>query len=120
MREGLGLHEWEQPFFTCETAKARSRIDRMYINQHISYQLDYQCSCSVLSWGKALSAHRPISFARHKAPPKPAEDRPLSPSSFRRDGWREEVIADFQWLCTQELNDPNPIRHLVILKDAGL
>ena len=25
LRDGLGLHEWEQPFFTCEAGGARSK-----------------------------------------------------------------------------------------------
>ncbi len=46
------FYEWEQPFFTCEAGGARSKIDRMYCNQHISYQLDHSCSCSALEWSR--------------------------------------------------------------------
>ena len=48
LRDMHGIHEWAQPFFTCDAGGARSRIDRMYCNQHITYQLDRHCSCSAL------------------------------------------------------------------------
>ena len=61
------LVEWAQPQMTCETAKARSRIDRLYCIQHISHQLDRMCTIHALEWCPELSAHRPISFGRESA-----------------------------------------------------
>ena len=44
----LELHEWEQDELTHDAAAARSRLDRCYTNQHLSYQLDQNCSCVAL------------------------------------------------------------------------
>jgi len=118
MRDGLGMHEWEQPFFTCEAGGARSKLDRMYNNQHISYQLDHNCSCTALEWDLELSAHRAISFSRRTPAPKDTQDRPLQPASFKRAGWKEEVIARFQELSIQDTIATNPCRRLLLLKDA--
>ena len=32
-----GLVEWEQSHFTCEVKGARSKLDRIYVNQHVSF-----------------------------------------------------------------------------------
>ena len=57
------LHELEQPAFTHENSTAQSKIDRIYINHHVSDQLDRQFSASTLPRTK-LSTHKQISFAR--------------------------------------------------------
>ena len=118
LREGHGFHEWDQPFFTCEAGGARSRIDRMYTNQHISYQIDRNCSCSALEWNLDLSRHRAISFARRSPAPRCVGDKPLCARVFKRKGWADEVIRDFQERCQQDTVAPSACRSLVLLKDA--
>ena len=82
---GLGLHEWDQPNYTCEAGGAMSRIDRFYCNQHLSFQLDKQCSCSVLEWDKSTSTHRAICFARRTPPQR---TRRVSVSLLKRPKMR--------------------------------
>ena len=115
---GLGLHEWDQPNYTCEAGGAMSRIDRFYCNQHISFQLDKQCSCSVLEWDKSISTHRAISFARRTPPPKDPSDKPISPHEVQSEGWKGRVIAHYNGLCEGDPEGDNPIRRLILLKDA--
>jgi len=117
-RDSLGFYEWDQPHFTCQAGGARSKIDRMYINQHVSYQLDHNCSCSVLEWDTSLSSHRAISFARRSPIHRCAQDRPLHPALFQRKGWKEEVIARFHELCPSDSIYLSPCRRLLLLKDA--
>ena len=113
-----GLVEWEQGQFTHENAKARSRLDRMYCNQHLSMQLDRHIQCSVLEWDKGISAHRAISFRRTTPAEKNVEDKPIPASEFKREGWRNEVQDHFMFLCRNEIHLNNPIRRLLLMKDS--
>jgi len=110
--------EWEQPYFTCNAGGAKSRIDRMYINQHVSYQLDHNCSTSALEWDLELSRHRPIVFSRLSHKNRPPENRPLQAHVFKRKGWAQDVCAAFQLKCAQDHISSSACRRLVLLKDA--
>jgi len=118
LRDKAGFYEWDQPHFTCEAGGARSRIDRMYTNQHIAYQLDRVCSCSVLEWDLDLSRHRAISFARRSPSPRCRDDKPLDARLFKQKGWTEEVFQTFSEMCVQDTVSPSPCRRLLLLKDA--
>jgi len=118
IRKPHGMHEWEQGHFTCEAGGARSRIDRLYCNQHISFQMDRKCSCSVLEWDKKTSVHRPISFSRTSAEEKPSGQRPIATSEVQRENWSAEVQQHFSYLCLQDSLSHNAIRRLILLKDA--
>ena len=72
----FGLAEWSQPEHTCEIGTARSKIDRVYGNQHLSEQLDRQLECVALNFPYGLSVHRPVAFARRF----PAGHEMLAPS----------------------------------------
>jgi len=110
--------EWEQPYYTCDAGGARSKVDRMYINQHITFQLDHQCSTSVLEWDFDLSRHRPIVFQRRSHVTSPGETRPLQSHVFNRPGWANDVIEVFKAKCIQDHIAPSACRRLVLLKDA--
>ena len=97
-----GLVEWEQGQFTHENGQARSRLDRVYCNQHISLQMDRNITCSVLEWDKKVSHHRPISFRRMTPAAKSSEEKPIPDSEFRRKGWADEVSNYYQFLCRNE------------------
>ena len=113
-----GFHEWDQPFMTCDVGGARSRIDRMYTNQHVSYQLDHNCNCNALEWDFSISRHRAISFARRSPNPRCDKDRPLDPSIFKLPCWPDFVTRDFRARCEQDPLPPSPNRQLVIRKDS--
>ena len=118
MRGESGYVEWEQPHYTCEAGGARSRIDRMYNNQHISYQFDRHCTCNVLEWDKDLSTHRAISFARRTPSTNDSSNKPINPAVFKQKGWADHVIRDFKDRCVHDSVGPSPLRLLVLLKDS--
>ena len=118
LREEHSFQEWEQSHFTYEVDNARSRIDRMYSNQHVAYQLDRHISCTTLEWDKQLSTHRPISFSRRTPRPKNQENKPIPLNEFKREGWKDQVIEHFKYLCRGDPCINNPVRHLILLKDA--
>ena len=103
---------------TCDTGEARSPIGRMYTNQHVSFQLDFNISCNALEWNIDVSRHRPISFARRSPKPRCQEDRPLDASIFNLPSWSDIVARDFRARCEQDYLPPNPNRQLVLLKDS--
>jgi len=112
------MYEFEQNHFTCEAGGARSRIDRMYTNQHVSFQLDRHITCNVLEWDKHLSVHRPITFSRTAAKPKDPGQKPIPIHEFAREGWKETVLENFHYLCRGDPTNVNPARRLLLLKDA--
>ncbi len=112
------LHEWEQEHFTCDTAQARSRLDRVYVNQHLSSQLDRHYSCTPLEWVKHLSAHRPISFARRHASRHEDVARPLPTGPLSDPSWAGRVSLRFGELRSSDLVDDQPLRRLTLLKRA--
>ena len=103
---------------TCDIGGPRSRIDRMYTNQHISFQLDYSCYCNALEWNFEVSRHRAISFARRSPKPRCSEDRPLDASVFKLPSWPDFVSRDFRARCEQDYLPSTPNRHSVLLKDS--
>lgn len=113
-----GIHEWEQNQATCSTAQARSRIDRFYNHQHVSHQLDKQYYCTVLEWELSTSRHRPIVFARRTATPTPRSQKPVAVQDLAQAEWDSKVIERFKYLCSQDFAVDNPIRRLLLLKDA--
>ena len=113
-----GVYEWAQPQYTHKNAGFYSRIDRMYCNQHVSYQLDRHSSCCMLEGDWELSHHRPISFYRRTPPPKSRDKRPITAREISKEGWAAGVKCTFDRLCTQDTAVANPFRRLVLLKDA--
>ena len=59
--------EWDQPHHTCEVKGARAKLDRIYVNQHVSNQLDMACTSFVGPLQKGLSSHRFVGMARVKS-----------------------------------------------------
>ena len=113
-----GLVEWEQNHLTCEAGGARSRIDRIYCNQHLSFQMNRHITCSVLEWDKHTSAHRPLTFSRTTPARTNQENKPIPLSELKRDGWDKKVLANFHYLCEGDPMINNPARRLLLLKDA--
>jgi len=118
IRSPHGMFELEQNQFTCEAGGARSRIDRMYCNQHLSYQLDKHMACNVLEWEKSVSVHRAIVFSRRTPQPKDPESKPIPTCEFHKEGWKEKVVSQFGYLCRGDRAIANPVRRLLLLKDA--
>ena len=65
-----------------------------------------------------VSHHRPVSFARRTPRPKSGDDKPIPISVIKKAGWADAVVSTFQRLCKKDGDLENPIRRLVLLKDA--
>jgi hypothetical protein len=111
------MYELEQEHCTHENAFARSRLDRVYTNQHLSEQLDRHSSCAVLDWVSGLSAHRPISFSRRRAGLPPSH-KPLPTAPMDDPRWSMRVALRFEELRAEDTNIDQALRRLLLLKKA--
>ena len=98
--------------------KARSRIDRVYINQHLTCQLDRHYSCAVLEWCRGLSTHRPLSFARRSAGRHELVDKPLPLAPLEHADWPRRVGLKHGELLRADAHPEQPLRRLLLLKEA--
>ena len=114
----LRLCELHQSQHTHDSAQARSRLDRVYWNQHIADQLDRRLICAALEWQPGLSAHRAVSFGRRLPVEKAPADRPLCPQAIRHPDWVRRVVARQLSLTAESPVDASPLLHLRLLKDA--
>ena len=114
----FGFAEWEQTHFTCEAKAARARLDRIYINQHVSVQLDTNCRSFVLEWCPDLSTHRPIGVSRSKGGIKDLSSQALQLWPFKHHDFASRVQVEFNHqlhLCS----DPSSsLGKLLLLKEA--
>ena len=98
----IGLHELHQPLHTHSSAQARSRLDRVYWNQHFAEQLDRTLTCTTLEWQPSLSAHRAISFARKTPEFQDFATKPIPTHVIDRPDWNTRVSARYRTLHTSE------------------
>ena len=112
----FNIQEWEQTEHTHENRIRRSPIDRIYLNQELTYQLEKHCDSAPLPFPLGISAHRRISFARRS----PKDDRWLSASRpFLQEVlsihsfWRPypELLSHIQ-----DLHFPNQFETLEVLE----
>ena len=86
-----GLYEIAQDAPTFDGALARSRLDRVYTNQHHSGQIDRITGAVVLNLMKVASDHRAIAFARRA--PHPDKLKAPSAAAFNHKDWPVRVAA---------------------------
>ena len=103
---------------------SNSRIDRVYLNNHISEQLDHKFGCSTLPRRADLSSHAPLSFFR-KGPsntnnlqPENSTHTTINNNVLNHPDWPARVSAELQCISTQPGDFSNPFRRLVLLKRA--
>ena len=114
----FGLYEVEQDDYTHDCALGRSRIDRVYVNQHVTDQLDRQVGCAALAWCPELSAHRPIAFYRRSPQHEGQKLPPLPQHIFKKEDWKRRVILRLGELECGDYALSQPIRRLVLAKRA--
>ena len=116
----FGFCELEQEHCTHENALARSRLDRIYTNQHLTEQLDRHYFCVALEWKRGLSAHRPISFGRRRSCAHSFAERPLPPAAMEDPTWPSRVSLRYEELRRDEpeAHQDQPLRKLVLMKKA--
>ena len=113
MGDLLGFHEWEQNEHTHENGLVRSRLDRFYLNQHLTHQIQKHSECVALPFPLGLSDHRPISFARRT----PRKDKwsfamPPLPSGGVEQWFCRHCESNFQRAHARS-EVPDRIRHTV-------
>lgn len=113
------LYELEQEDFTHDCAVSRSKLDRVYINQDTTYQLDRRVGCAALDWVPGVSAHRPVTFYRRtRAKAVDPDSLPLPTAPMRHPDWRRRVTLRLGELEREDRQDSQPIRRLLLLKRA--
>jgi len=98
MGSNKDLHELHQPMATHEDAHVRSRLDRIYISQHLSNQLDVSLGCAPLEWDRTLSNHRPVIFFRRKGMPKTPRAGSLPTGPIKLNSWPSKVYLAYEEL----------------------
>ena len=114
------LHELRQTAHTHDSAIARSRLDRVYWNQHLSQQLDREVLAVPLEWVPHISDHRAVAFAR-RAPNRKAWDpnRPIPAHVLKHPFWPIRVAAEYNHLVQDNAaNSNSPLRRHMQLKQA--
>ena len=111
-----GIHELQQHCFTHECATARSRLDRIYMNNPVSDQLDRVYSCYALP-ATTISAHRAVVFSRI-APTKTDEQNYIPERVARHPDFGRRVALEFQELRRKDDVRDSPVRQLVLIKRA--
>ena len=112
-----GLYELSQEFFTCDSPLAKSRLDRIYTNQHVSIQLDRMTSCQALDWCNDLSAHRMVSFEKTTPAARGLCGKAIPVFTIRREDWDDKVRAEYFERIRQE-GGASEMRKLIFLNDA--
>ncbi len=114
-----GMHELHQEHATHRSGLAQSRLDRIYINQHESEQLDTSLGCATLEWDFELSHHRPVIFFR-KSRKKGTDDdlKPLPCGPIKETRWPDRVRDSLTQKILEDGGGNCPLRRLQILKDS--
>ena len=108
--------ELSQVEMTHASVSARSRLDRIYTNQHTAEQLDRRIWCAALEWTQNLSAHRAVVASRSSPQPLGA-DRPIPEHIIHHKDWPCSVSREFHQLCIENPNISD-IGKLKLLKTA--
>lgn len=106
---------------TYDSAQVRSRLDRVYWNQHLADQLDRRLICVALEWKPGLSAHRAVSFGRRPPPARDFNNQPINVRAVEHPDWHCRVVSRHP--CRVALSgDCSPqvsaLTHLRLLKTA--
>ena len=108
----IGLHELHRPLHTHSSAQARSRLDRVYWNQHFAGQLDRTLTCTTLEWQPSLSAHRAISSSRKTPEFQDFATKPIPTHVTDHPDWSTRVSARYRTLSTSE-ESPSGLKKFV-------
>ena len=111
------LFELEQDNFTHACAKARSKIDRVYMNYSLCEQLDRNIECYVHP-STTLSHHRALSFTktacRRESKGKPV----ISSAVYRNPDFKRMVLIELHKLIEEDTLGYSAVRKLVLTKRA--
>jgi endonuclease/exonuclease/phosphatase family metal-dependent hydrolase len=115
-----GLHEFEQPEYTCENSHGWSRIDRIYSDLHAAHWLCSSSFCTRLDHSRHLSDHSPISFGIKDTPRKCSNTVPTWVAFD--DEFGNEVKDELEYLTKRRIaehgTEPDAMQKLDNLKTA--
>jgi len=117
LSEPLGFFEAQQMEFTHRSAAACSRLDRIYLNQHASEQLDRELFVGALDWQRDLSHHRAITISKRLPPAKDASTQGVSPTALRHRDFARGVRLNYAEACAAEPSN-TAIRRVKLMKKA--
>ena len=109
--------ELSQGEMTHNSASARSRLDRIYTNQHTADQLDRRIQCAALEWVPQLSAHRAVTASRCSPQQSDPDTRPIPAHVIQHRDWPCVVSREFHQLCKEEPGKSD-VGKLKLLKTA--
>ena len=113
------MHICSQEHATHRNGLAQSRLDRIYVTQHISGQLDAGIGCSALDWDRSLSDHRPLTFFRkRRSGPRPFGSGGLPLGPMKALSWPDRVRASFLQLDTANPTAAGALDRLYLLEEA--
>ncbi|CAK0871611.1 unnamed protein product [Prorocentrum cordatum] len=113
-----GLRDMFQAHFTCDSSRARSRLDRVYTNVHLVDQLDRHCSSAALQWCKNPSWHRPLAFSRRRSARRLGCASPLPTAPLEDPDWLPRVRREYFALLATDDKASQPLGRLLLLKEA--
>ena len=112
-----GLHEMFQMEPTHASATSRSRLDRIYCNQHVVEQLDRHIKVVALEWKPQLSHHRAVLFARRLPHAVSSDERPVCVQSIQHDDFPRLVALNFNAKVNAN-PEASDVQKLLLLKAA--
>ena len=110
------LTEIVQPDFAHSGPRSSSRIDRAYMNIHLSDQLDKHIFCTALEWQERISDHRPLSFGRRSITGCRADF--VAEYLTTLPEWAPRVAAAFEHRAGQEDAPGSALSRLKALKEC--
>ena len=113
----FGLQEMHQAEMTFASTRARSRLDRVYCNQHVAEQLDRNIRAIALEWKPQVSDHRAVLFSRRLPQRPPADARPLTDAQVRHPDFARQVRLEYHQKVA-ECPGASSLQRLQMLKDS--
>ena len=112
-----GLVELIQPEMTHTCATAYSRLDRIYLNQHLSEQIDRELQSVALEWRPELSNHRAVLVARRLPVKMDHDSRPIPKVVYSHPDFPRRCQLAFEEKLSE---DPaaSKVSRLLLLKQA--
>ena len=112
-----GFVELHQSDMTHSGSSSLSRLDRFYINQHLSEQIDWELQSVALEWRLDLSNHRAIMVARRLPTVLDAATRPIPPGIDSHPDFARRVQLAYD-VKVEECFGPSKLKRLALLKEA--
>ena len=111
------LHEMFQSEPTHASASTRSRLDRIYCNQHVSEQLDRHLKVAALEWKVEVSNHRAVLFSRMLPQKVAHNERKVSDSAVKHEDFPRLVALNFN-ARLKDSPEASNIQKLMIIKNS--